>query len=265
MTQDEGRTRPCSTSVIRPSSSVIDDSPPKRPNLDGIQLIIFDKDGTLIDFDAMWGAWVTDLARRLESVAQFPITNRLFHMLGFDPVSGRVLADGRLAVTPMAILRGLTVDVLREAGLSSAVAEAATTAAWHEPDPVALAVPLTNLQSLFSALRHHNLKIAIATTDDRASTVATLAGLGVAPLVDALVCADDGVPVKPAPDMVLTLCRTLDVSPSHAAVVGDSTADLQMGRAAGAGLVVGVLSGVSDAPTLEPLADAILPSIADLV
>ncbi|MGH9204911.1 MAG: HAD family hydrolase, partial [Vicinamibacterales bacterium] len=68
--------------------------------LDNIQLIIFDKDGTLIDFDAMWGRWVTELARRAESVTQLPITNRLFHMMGFDPASGRVLADGRLAVTP---------------------------------------------------------------------------------------------------------------------------------------------------------------------
>lgn len=233
--------------------------------LDGIQLIIFDKDGTLIDFDAMWGAWVTELARRVESVAQLPITNRLFHMMGFDPTPGRVLANGRLAVTPMAILRALTADVLCEAGLSHEAAEEATTAAWHEPDPVALAYPLANLQSLFSTLREHGLKIAVATTDDRAPTEATLAGLGIASLVDALVCADDGVPVKPAPDMVLAVCRMLNIPPAHTAVVGDAVADLQMGQAAGAGLVVGVLSGVSSSAALEPLADVMLSSVADLV
>ncbi len=233
--------------------------------LDGIHLIIFDKDGTLIDFDAMWGAWVTDLARRLESVTQLPITNRLFRMMGFDPAPGRVLANGRLAVTPMTILRALTVDLLCDAGLSREAAEAATTAAWQQPDPVALASPLANLQSLFSTLRERGLKIAIATTDDRAPTAATLAGLDIAPLVDALVCADDGVPVKPAPDMVLAVCQTLNIPPARTAVVGDAVADLQMGRAAGAGLVVGVLSGVSAAQALEPLADLLLASIADLI
>ena len=38
-----------------------------------------------------------------------------------------------------------------------------------------------------------------------------------------------------------------------------------MGRAAGAGRVIGVLSGVSARADLEPLADVILETIADLV
>ena len=33
---------------------------------DGIELVIFDKDGTLIDFHAMWGGWAETLAERLE-------------------------------------------------------------------------------------------------------------------------------------------------------------------------------------------------------
>ncbi len=239
--------------------------PLERFSLSGIQLVIFDKDGTLIDFDAMWGTWVTDLAQRLESVTQLPITNRLFHMMGFDPASGRVLANGRLAVAPMAILRALTVDVLHEAGLSRDAAEIATANTWHVPDPVALARPLANLQSLFRALHERNVKIAVATTDDRVSTEATFAGLGIASFVDALICADGGVPVKPAPDMVLAVCRTLNVPPAQTAVVGDAVADLQMGRAAGVGLAVGVLSGVSSPQTLEPFADILLPTVASLV
>lgn len=234
-------------------------------NLDSIQLIIFDKDGTLIDFDAMWGCWVSDLAQRLESITRMPVTERLFQMMGFDAVSGRVSAGGKLAVTPMAILRRLTVEVVRGAGLSPEAADAAVTSAWREPDPVALARPITNLLSLFATLRARGLKIAIATTDDRAPTEATLIGLGVDALVDAMLCADDGVPVKPAPDMVLELCRKLDVAPARAAVVGDSTADLQMGRSAGAGLVIGVRSGVSPDSLLEPLADVVLPSVAALI
>jgi phosphoglycolate phosphatase len=48
-------------------------------------------------------------------------------------------------------------------------------------------------------------------------------------------------------------------------MVGDNVAELHMGRAAGAGLVVGVLSGVSSAEILAPLADIVLPSVAGLV
>lgn len=233
--------------------------------LDDLELVIFDKDGTLIDFHAMWSGWADDLARRLESVTGEPIREPLFRALGFDAASGRTLAHAPLAVMPMARLRDLTVAVLRAAGRSAADAGDAVGRSWQAPDPVALAHPLADLPLLFATLREGCRRIAVATSDDRAPTEATLAGLGVAELVDAVVCADDGLPVKPAPDMVLHVCRTLGVPPARAAMIGDAPADLVMGRAAGVGLRIGVLSGVGSRRDLEPLADAILPSIASLL
>ena len=80
----------------------------------------------------------------------------------------------------------------------------------------------------------------------------------------ALVCADDGIRTKPAPDPVLHLCAELGIAPGQTAVVGDSPADLAMGRAAGAARSIGVLTGVGDLASLEPLADVVLGSIAEL-
>lgn len=227
-------------------------------------LVIFDKDGTLIDFHAMWGGWAIALARDLEAAAGMPVAEPLFAALEFDPVASRVAPAGPLALWPMASLRELVVDVLRAAGCNEAAVQAAITAAWRPPDPAALAHPLADLPQLFGAIRAYGARIAIATTDDRAPTLATLAALGVAPLVDALACADDGLPDKPAPDMVLALCRSLGVPPAHTVVVGDNVVDLLMGRAAGVGLVIGVLSGLGAAADLAPHADRLLPSIAEL-
>ena len=47
-------------------------------------------------------------------------------------------------------------------------------------------------------------------------------------------------------------------------MVGDNRHDLEMARAGGAGLAVGVLSGTGTRESLMPLADVILNSIADL-
>jgi HAD superfamily hydrolase (TIGR01509 family) len=165
----------------------------------------------------------------------------------------------------MAELRALTAELLRKEGLPGARAEAAAEQAWFIPDPVALARPLADLPGLFGALRARGMRIAVATTDDRAPTLATLAALGVAPLVDALACGDDGLPIKPAPDAILALCRELGIAPAQAAMVGDTAADLRMGRAAGVGRNVGVLSGVGTAELLAPLADVLLPSVAELL
>lgn len=60
------------------------------------------------------------------------------------------------------------------------------------------------------------------------------------------------------------ICRQLAVDPAQAILVGDTPADMQMGRAAGVGAILGVLSGTASAAVLEPLADIIRPSIADL-
>jgi phosphoglycolate phosphatase len=234
------------------------------PGLVGIDLVVFDKDGTLIEFDAMWGGWAVDLAEGLERATGMLVRDALFAMLGVDPASGRVQPGGGLAATPMGRLRERTRDLLIAAGLTQPAADEALRAAWRAPDPVALARPLADLGGLFRRLHATGRRVAVATSDDRDPTERTLAALGLTGAIDAVVCADDGVPVKPAPDMVLWLCTTLGIEPARTAVVGDSAADLEMGRRAGAGLVVGVRTGVDDARHLQPFADLVVASVAEL-
>jgi phosphoglycolate phosphatase-like HAD superfamily hydrolase len=233
-------------------------------DLSRYQLIIFDKDGTLIDFDAMWAGWIEEFARRLEAGTGLDLAADYFDLMGYDSVAGRTLPGGHLAVDSMAEHYALAVGFLKGRGLLSAAAETAVAAAWFIPDPVTTARPFADLPSLFGRLRAQGLKLAVATTDDRVPTLATLAALGVAGMIDQVVCADDGVPRKPAPEMVLAACRATGVDPRWSVVIGDSLVDIQMARAAGA-LAVGVLTGVSPAATLEPLADLVLASIQDLV
>jgi phosphoglycolate phosphatase-like HAD superfamily hydrolase len=228
------------------------------------RLVIFDKDGTLIDFSAMWGGWIAEVGRRLEAFTGRPISGPLFRVMKYDPVMGHV-SDGPLAGTTMDSIRARTVQVAIDSGLAADAAEAAVERAWHLPDPVALACPLTDLPTLFGKFHAIGAKVAVATIDDRAPTRATLAGLGVAEMIDALVCADDGIAIKPAPDMIFAICARLGLSPAQAAMVGDSTQDLRMGRTAGVGVNVGVCSGVTPAEALRPHADFVLNSIDELI
>jgi len=232
--------------------------------LAGIDLVVFDKDGTIIEFGSMWSGWAVALVEGLVAATGRPIATPLYAMLGVDPVAATVRAGGGLAATPMARLRDRTREVLLAGGLTAADAERALEEAWHAPDPVASARPVTDLGDLFDRLRAGGCGIAVATTDDRDPTERTLAALGIADRIDATVCADDGIAVKPAPDMILHLCATLGVEPARTAVVGDTAADLQMGRAAGAGLIVAVLTGVGGRGDLAPLADVVIASIEEL-
>ena len=60
------------------------------------------------------------------------------------------------------------------------------------------------------------------------------------------------------------VCDLTGLRPAEVAVVGDNRHDLEMARAGGAGLAIAVLSGTGTRQTLEPLADVVLRSVADL-
>jgi phosphoglycolate phosphatase-like HAD superfamily hydrolase len=232
--------------------------------LDGIDLVVFDKDGTLLDFHAMWGGWAIELGRRLDGATRRPVAGDVFATIGFDPATGRARPGSPLVVGTMGQIRELTAAVIRRWCPSVGAARQAVETAWFTPDPVTTVIPIGDPPGLFAALRESGRSVAVATTDDRAPTDATLRVLGVRDLVSAIACGDDGIGIKPDPRMLLGLCEATGIPPDRTAVVGDTLADLRMARSAGARLAIGVLSGVDDAEALGPLADLLLPSIADL-
>src|SRR5260221_8575143 len=123
--------------------------------------IIFDKDGTLIDFDAMWGGWVVYLAEQLHEVSGLHVHEPLCVAIGYDDANKKVLAHGKLAATPMAQLYQLTVEVMQSLGLSAGQAKHVVELGWCIPDPVILAKQFTDTRALFYQLHSQNIKIGI--------------------------------------------------------------------------------------------------------
>jgi phosphoglycolate phosphatase len=93
---------------------------------------------------------------------------------------------------------------------------------------------------------------------------ATVSLLEIDAFVSFLCGYDSGFGVKPGPGMVSAFCDRLRLQPAEVLVVGDTLHDVQMGRAAGAGLVVGVLSGTGTRDLFEPHCDHILENVLAL-
>jgi phosphoglycolate phosphatase len=144
------------------------------------------------------------------------------------------------------------------AEFESAYAELASTEGLR-------AVP--GAEQLILRLRAAGVKVAITTSFSRATQDALLGVLGWHGLADLALSAAEAGRGRPYPDLPLTaLLRTGASSVEGMVVVGGTASDIASGIAAGAGLVVGVLSGAHDEDTLlEAGADAVIPSIADLV
>jgi phosphoglycolate phosphatase-like HAD superfamily hydrolase len=236
-----------------------------HPALDEIDLVVFDKDGTLISFEAMWGGWARELGSRLEIATRRPVAGDVFTTIGYDPVADRVQPGGPLAVATMAGIEELVAAVLRRWCPNVAAARRILAEAWFEPDPVALAVPLADLGELFARLRAAGRRIAVATTDDRRPTEATLAGLGLADSIVAVLCGDDPGPTKPDPEALVELAARSGAPIGRTAMIGDTPADLRMARLAGAGRAIGVASGVASAADLAADADVVFDDVGGLI
>jgi phosphonatase-like hydrolase len=117
------------------------------------------------------------------------------------------------------------------------------------------------------ALRAAGLKLATNTGFNRQIAEIVLGRLGrQLGLFDAHICGDDVPAGRPAPFMVFLAMERAEVSDTRSVIaVGDTPLDLQAGTNAGAGGVVGVLTGTHDWRSLGATRHThLIPSVADL-
>ena len=232
-------------------------------------LIVFDKDGTLIDFEYMWGrlakAWIARLATWRGDPG---LQTMLYQALGYDPVTERTIPKSPLALSTTEQTQTIVAATLYRHGVDWIQAEEKTLSAFEQTmDELSLRDlirPAGDVVGLFTKLREQAVHIAIITTDRRQETEETLALLQITPLVEHLFCGDDGLPWKPAPDTLLKTCDRLGVPPNRTVMVGDTEMDLLMGKRAGVGLRAAVLTGAGDRTELQALADIVLQSIDEI-
>ena len=70
--------------------------------------------------------------------------------------------------------------------------------------------------------------------------------------------------VKPGPGMVHGFLAATGLAAGEIMVVGDNHHDMEMGRSAGAGTVVGVLTGTSEHDDLQPHADHVIDDVTQI-
>lgn len=182
-------------------------------------LVIFNKDGTLIDFNSMWGGWVESQAWKLEASVKLPIRDHFYSAMGYDWTRRSVTRFGALSTLPKRELGKVAVDVLVSNGMALAAAQRAVRDCWSYPDPVMTCRPLADISDIFRTIKQMGIKIAIRTTDSRECTKETLAHLKLTELVDDMVCGNDGLPAAPAPEQVWALCNSLGVGAYNTVMV----------------------------------------------
>jgi phosphoglycolate phosphatase len=224
-----------------------------------IKGILFDKDGTLVDFEATWGP-INRAIGVMAAQGDGALAARILDACGVDPATGRTRAESPLAIAAAdeiahALIAGgsmLPFPALME-GLHRLFAEGGRSA-----------VPLGEAPRALAALKAQGFRLGVASSDSAEAVSASVSALSLGGLIDFQCGYDSGFGPKPQPGMVAAFCAATGLTPQDVMMVGDSTHDLAMGRAAGCGANVGVLSGTGTRATLAPLATLLIASVAEL-
>jgi phosphoglycolate phosphatase len=221
--------------------------------------IIFDKDGTLVDPTGLQSRLTR--MRALRAAAQATRGS----VLGAGSCGSRRDGERRPSHGADPISEEQVTDPDPADG---GQAEALPSQPGEEAPDVDEGLPgpglLPGVDYVLDLFRNLGLRMAIATGDRQHRARATMDALGVGSHFTAIIGIDDVVHGKPAPDMVRLACERLGCSPGEVIIVGDSPADLMMGRAAGVAACIGVTGGFSPSARLGMLADAVLPTVAEL-
>ncbi len=226
----------------------------------GIRGVLFDKDGTLVDFQKTWFA-LGDLLALRAADGDRGRADDLMAVAGYDFEARCFKADSVFAAGTNADIVALWHPDLpadeRQHIISGFDAFTAEEGARR-------AVALAGARKAIAELHAAGFRLGVATNDSTAGAEKTLLALGMAQMFDAAYGYDAVANPKPAPDSLYAFCDLTGLKPAQIAMVGDNRHDLEMARAGGAGLAIGVLSGTGTRETLMPMADVVLASIADL-
>ncbi len=224
-----------------------------------IKGIVFDKDGTLIDFMASWMPAIYQAVNHFASNDQ-AIAEKMLIASGYDAQRHLILAGSILAAGNNQQIINCWSQVLAIQPNQDMLIKLDEIFQYHNRHS---SVAVTDLHPLLCALKSRGIKIGLATSDSEQGARQTLDALGVANCMDFICGYDSGYGVKPEAGMVNAFCQQLQIDPRNVMVVGDNTHDLHMARKAQAKLAVGVLTGTSRAVKLYE-ADYILDSVADI-
>jgi len=160
-------------------------------------------------------------------------------------------------VTPQEVLSRYSVEMLEEMLVSF---EEHYYANHHHH-----LTPYNGIAELLESLKNRGAGIAVVSLKPRRAGELEIDFTGLRSLIDVSVWGDDVEKPKPEPDGVLSAMAGLGADPRVTLVIGDSPADIMMGRAAGTRTAAALWGGSSRERLMAQSPDLMLEAPIDLL
>lgn len=238
-----------------------------------IKGILFDKDGTLIDFYEVWGSALTPvLDRILEKNGLSKADTLRAELMTYMGVKedGTIDAEGALAWKTYEQMAREMLPLLKKAGAKNDLNEEMLESQlsgefFNEICEKRKDYPtFTDIKSLMKELHAMGIFTGLATTDEYNSTKICIDRLGIEKWISFYGTAGNGLPEKPNGKLLQKAAKEWGVLPEEIAVVGDTPTDMRFAKNGNA-VGIGVLSGTGKEETLKEYADYIIASVDELL
>ncbi len=219
--------------------------------INDIELVIFDKDGTLVDLYNYWANMINFRVISAQKILGFDEnrTNDIMYAMGVDVAKGRLRSEGPVGIKKREIVMQAMMDSLAEIGFSDTYDTCFQI--FKEVDELSvnhlkeIVKPISGMHELINSLYDKDCKIAIATTDKTARADLMADYLGMSDKVNMVVGEDLVANCKPHADMANLILKELSVDKENTVIVGDAITDIEMGINAGLKASIGVCSGLT--------------------
>lgn len=236
-----------------------------------IRLIVFDKDGVLLDLNSTWLPVIVAMAEylvmRLDGKAD---RDTLLAAVGVNITpgtdTGTIVENGAFAAGTFAAMRDIWAEM--EPGLGPVFDDheryRADILRISQETVRGKTVAKGNVLKELLELKQQGYALAIATNDNTDSAHINLDDMKIRDTFDAIICADSGFGRKPEAEGLLECCRLAGCTPDQAVMIGDTATDWAAAHNAGFRGFVTISDDAPQKPEFIPDTDAVLPSIEGL-
>lgn len=224
-----------------------------------VQLIVFDKDGTLMELGSVIVKLADDLINEFSSRSNI-------HVPKSEIKNAFGIVDDKLDMlmrsnTAKSIVNRLRVLPNGEQMADWTLGEMEHLSTDNEVDDIEI---IKGVPETLKELKARGYKLAIVSADDKLSMDLFIDKYDIRDYFDLIVTSDSSTYQKPQRGLMDDMLAALGIQREETVMVGDTEMDIMLGRNSDVYQTVGVLSGSGDEQDLRD-ADIILNSVVDLI
>lgn len=209
-------------------------------SIENLEMVVFDKDGTLIDVHHYWCSMIEFRAEFFvqslenETFDKEKLFHDLVDSMGINLKTKKMKPEGPVGIKPRTYIVDVALDTLlkytKNYTKDKVIDIFAKVDEYSKSKLTQIVKPLPKVKDLLDELSQNNVLLAIATTDLSSRAVLAMEKLGLNKYFIDIAGADLVKNAKPHPDLIEYLLQRNNVKIENTLLVGDSMADLNLAK-----------------------------------